>query len=229
VGDRHPKIQENVLIGASATILGNITIGRGAQIAAGSLVLKPVEPHTMVAGSPARPVGRVVGNPALRMQHWSKKLAVHDPFCDDAQQEQQEQQQQQQTKMPDMLDTVDEEGQDGVDASAEGPSPSSGLPGSNGAAPAVPAAAESAQSTLRTRAASSTTGSGSAAGAPAAAAPPSSAEQAGSSSDGPVAAPASSGPRPLQDAVLGSKIGWSGPVVPWPRQGDEGDGVEYFI
>ena len=48
VGDRHPKIANNVLIGASATVLGNIVVGEGAQVAAGSLVLKPVEPHTMV-------------------------------------------------------------------------------------------------------------------------------------------------------------------------------------
>lgn len=52
-GDRHPKVREGVLIGAYATILGNIEIGAGAQVAAGSLVLRPVEPHDMVAGSPA--------------------------------------------------------------------------------------------------------------------------------------------------------------------------------
>lgn len=79
VGDRHPKIGDNVLIGASATVLGNITIGKGAQVAAGSLVLKPVPPHTMVAGSPAKVVGKVSGNPALQMEQWSKKF---DPFCD---------------------------------------------------------------------------------------------------------------------------------------------------
>ena len=40
IGDRHPKIGKGVLIGARSTILGNITIGKGAMIAAGSLVLK---------------------------------------------------------------------------------------------------------------------------------------------------------------------------------------------
>lgn len=60
-GDRHPKVSDNVLIGASATVLGNIRVGEGAQIAAGSLVLKPVPPHTMVAGSPAKQVGTVTG------------------------------------------------------------------------------------------------------------------------------------------------------------------------
>ena len=61
VGDRHPKVNDNVLIGASATILGNISIGKGAQVAAGSLVLKNVPPRTMVAGSPAKEVGKVTG------------------------------------------------------------------------------------------------------------------------------------------------------------------------
>jgi serine acetyltransferase len=44
-----------------ATVLGNILVGEGAQIAAGSLVLKPVVSHTMVAGSPAKQVGTVTG------------------------------------------------------------------------------------------------------------------------------------------------------------------------
>lgn len=54
-------MNDNVLIGANATILGNITIGKGAQVAAGSLVLKDVPPRTMVAGSPAKEVGKVTG------------------------------------------------------------------------------------------------------------------------------------------------------------------------
>lgn len=70
-GDRHPKVYDNVLIGASATILGNIDIGKGSQVAAGSLVLKPVPPKAMVAGSPAKLVGKVQGNPALNMEQWS--------------------------------------------------------------------------------------------------------------------------------------------------------------
>jgi serine O-acetyltransferase len=72
-GDRHPKVSDNVLIGANATILGNITIGKGAQVAAGSLVLKPVPPKTMVAGSPAKEVGHVSGNPAAKMDQWSEE------------------------------------------------------------------------------------------------------------------------------------------------------------
>lgn len=51
VGDRHPKISQGALIGASATILGNIVVGEGAMIAAGSLVLKNVPPHRLVSPS----------------------------------------------------------------------------------------------------------------------------------------------------------------------------------
>ncbi|PRW44585.1 serine O-acetyltransferase [Chlorella sorokiniana] len=66
-GDRHPKISDNVLIGASARILGNIRIGRSAQVAAGSTVLREVPPRTLVAGAPAREIGAITGNPALDM------------------------------------------------------------------------------------------------------------------------------------------------------------------
>lgn len=69
-GDRHPKISDGVLIGAGAKILGNIRVGQGAQIAAGSVVLKDVDPHTTVAGVPAKVVGRPdCDQPALEMNH----------------------------------------------------------------------------------------------------------------------------------------------------------------
>lgn len=67
-GDRHPKIREGVMIGAHATILGNIEIGKGAKIGAGSVVLDPVLPHTTVAGVPAKVVGCPdCDKPALNM------------------------------------------------------------------------------------------------------------------------------------------------------------------
>ena len=53
-GDRHPKIKKGVSIYASSTILGNITIGENSTVAAGSLVLKDVDPNTTVAGIPAK-------------------------------------------------------------------------------------------------------------------------------------------------------------------------------
>ena len=56
-GDRHPKVRRGVLIGAGAKILGNIEIGEGAKIGAGSVVLSSVAPYTTVVGIPARVVG----------------------------------------------------------------------------------------------------------------------------------------------------------------------------
>ena len=56
-GDRHPKIRRGVMIGAGASILGNVEVGHCARIAAGSVVLKAVPHNTTVAGVPARVVG----------------------------------------------------------------------------------------------------------------------------------------------------------------------------
>jgi serine O-acetyltransferase len=59
-----------VLIGAGAKILGNVEIGAGAKIGAGSVVLHDVPPHCTAAGVPAKIVGRVeVDEPALEMNH----------------------------------------------------------------------------------------------------------------------------------------------------------------
>lgn len=47
-------IEDDVWIGANATILPGVTIGRGAIVAAGSVVTSSVKEHTIVAGIPAR-------------------------------------------------------------------------------------------------------------------------------------------------------------------------------
>lgn len=69
-GDRHPKVEAGVLISAGAKILGNIRIGEGAKVGAGSVVLENVPAHTTVAGVPARVVGKPgSAQPALDMNH----------------------------------------------------------------------------------------------------------------------------------------------------------------
>jgi len=69
-GDRHPKIGDGVLISAGAKILGNISVGEGAKVGAGSVVLEDIPPHTTAAGVPAKIVGKPLSDqPALEMEH----------------------------------------------------------------------------------------------------------------------------------------------------------------
>jgi serine O-acetyltransferase len=58
-GDRHPKVGNGVMLGAGASILGNIRIGDHAKIGCSSVVLKPVPDNATVVGIPARIVGQV--------------------------------------------------------------------------------------------------------------------------------------------------------------------------
>ena len=51
---RHPTLGNRVIVGSNATILGAITIGDGARIGSGSVVVKPVPPNVTVVGVPAR-------------------------------------------------------------------------------------------------------------------------------------------------------------------------------
>jgi serine O-acetyltransferase len=51
-----PIVQDNVFIGAGALVLGPITIGVGATIAAGAVVIRDVPPGKTVAGNPAKEI-----------------------------------------------------------------------------------------------------------------------------------------------------------------------------
>jgi serine O-acetyltransferase len=78
-GDRHPKIGANVMIGAGAKVLGNITVGDCSRIAAGSVVLQDVPPQTTVAGVPAKVIGPAgCPEPARTMD---QRLAPDDCGC----------------------------------------------------------------------------------------------------------------------------------------------------
>ena len=67
-GDRHPKIRRGSMISAGVKVLGNIEVGEGAKIGAGSVVLEAVEAHTTVVGVPAKVVGKPNSeSPALEM------------------------------------------------------------------------------------------------------------------------------------------------------------------
>jgi acetyltransferase-like isoleucine patch superfamily enzyme len=71
VNDRYPKsrhadwvmertlVKKGASLGANSTILCGITIGEGALVGAGSVVVKDVAAHTIVVGNPARKVGQI--------------------------------------------------------------------------------------------------------------------------------------------------------------------------
>ena len=67
---RHPTVEDSVVIGTGATVLGPIIVGRGARIGAGSVVVKPVPAGATVVGVPARIAGpKEVERPKVDLQH----------------------------------------------------------------------------------------------------------------------------------------------------------------
>lgn len=58
-GKRHPTLENGVVVGVGAKILGAVTIGSGAKIGAGAVTLRDVPPHTTAVGVPARAVAWV--------------------------------------------------------------------------------------------------------------------------------------------------------------------------
>jgi 2,3,4,5-tetrahydropyridine-2,6-dicarboxylate N-acetyltransferase len=65
---RPVTIGDGVLIGANAVVLEGMTVGEGAVVAAGAVVVEDVEPHTVVAGVPARPIKRVDDQTRVKTQ-----------------------------------------------------------------------------------------------------------------------------------------------------------------
>lgn len=55
-GKRHPTLQNGVVVGAGAKILGPITVGENAKVGSNAVVVRDVAPHTTVVGIPARRV-----------------------------------------------------------------------------------------------------------------------------------------------------------------------------
>lgn len=56
IGKRHPTIESGVMIGAGAKVLGPITIGKNAKVAAGAVVVRDVDPNCTVVGVPGEVV-----------------------------------------------------------------------------------------------------------------------------------------------------------------------------
>lgn len=72
---RHPTLEDNVIVGSGAQVLGPITVGRGARVGANAVVLKDVPTNATVVGIPARVV-------ALRDKDTGKFVAYGTPTKD---------------------------------------------------------------------------------------------------------------------------------------------------
>lgn len=72
-GKRHPTLQNNVLVGVGASVLGNITIGENSKVGGGAVVVSDVPPNSTVVGIP----GHVVMRDGKRVENEEKDAAQH--------------------------------------------------------------------------------------------------------------------------------------------------------
>ena len=77
-GKRHPTLGNHVVIGANASVLGNITIGNNVRIGAGSVVVKPVPDNCTVVGVP----GKIVKREGISMKNELEHSDLPDPVKD---------------------------------------------------------------------------------------------------------------------------------------------------
>lgn len=82
-GKRHPTLEDNVLVGVGASVLGNITIGSHSKVGGGAVVVSDVPANSTVVGIP----GRVVMRDGERVQSEAKDAAKHKENLPDPVQE----------------------------------------------------------------------------------------------------------------------------------------------
>ncbi|MCX7592207.1 MAG: serine O-acetyltransferase [Fischerella sp.] len=68
-GKRHPTLGKNVVVGAGAKVLGNISIGDRVRIGAGSVVLRDVPSDCTVVGVPGRNISCKQDEPLFPLEH----------------------------------------------------------------------------------------------------------------------------------------------------------------
>jgi serine O-acetyltransferase len=77
-GKRHPTLGNNVVVGAGAKILGNITIGDNSYIGANAVVIKNVPPNSTVVGIP----GRITKQEGRKIDMALDHMHVSDPVME---------------------------------------------------------------------------------------------------------------------------------------------------
>jgi len=66
---RHPTIEDNVVVGAGAKILGDIVVGADSKIGSGSVVVESCPPNSIVVGIPGKPIPRKKPRPLIDLEH----------------------------------------------------------------------------------------------------------------------------------------------------------------
>lgn len=78
---RHPTLEDNVIVGCGAQILGPVTIGRCARVGANSVVVKDIPPMVTVVGVPARAVARAYGSRDIDFKAYgTPQESMADPY-----------------------------------------------------------------------------------------------------------------------------------------------------
>jgi len=78
-GKRHPTLGNNIVVGAGAKVLGNITIGDNSYIGANAVVIKDVPPNSTVVGVP----GRITRQEGKKIDFSLDHIHVLDPILQD--------------------------------------------------------------------------------------------------------------------------------------------------
>ncbi|MGM0398589.1 MAG: serine O-acetyltransferase [Halobacteriota archaeon] len=77
---RHPTLEDHVVVGAGAILLGPITIGEHSQVGAGSVVLEDYDPHSTIVGVPASSTAEAAGTDLDALEHGDLPDPIHREF-----------------------------------------------------------------------------------------------------------------------------------------------------
>ena len=72
-GKRHPTLDDNVLVGVGASVLGSITVGKNSKVGGGAVVVNDVPPNCTVVGIP----GKIVIRDGKRVEEEKSDAAQH--------------------------------------------------------------------------------------------------------------------------------------------------------